>query len=140
MTDALSIGWTQAQAATQRTVYRQWLGVDLAVRTVVGLIALIVPLWLAHQADLPGQPSPGWVRLWGVMMLITVVLYLPGWMEPLQARWPNMVGIVARFVLALAYVLLGRGFRWFALYELVFAIALAVSYSRLLRAALMARP
>jgi hypothetical protein len=39
-----------------------------------------------------------------------------------------------------AYVSLGRGFRWFALYELVFAIALSVSYTRLLRAALMARP
>lgn len=140
MTDELSIGWTRAQTATERTVYRRLLGWDLAIRTLVGLIAIIVPVWLAHQADLPAMPSPGWVRLWGVLLLITVVLYLPGWIEPVQARWPNMAGIIARFALAVVYLFLGRGFRWFALYEVAFAVALAWSYSRLLRAALMARP
>jgi hypothetical protein len=140
MTDALTIGWTQAQAATRRTAYRRLLGFNLIVQTVVGLIALIVPVWLARQADLPGPLSPGWVRLWGVMLLITATLYLPGCIEPVHVRWPNIVGIVARFVLALAYLLLGQGLRWFALYELIFAVALAWGYRRLLRADLMSRP
>jgi len=39
-----------------------------------------------------------------------------------------------------AYVRLGQGLRWFALYELVFAVALAWSYRELLRAELMSRP
>jgi hypothetical protein len=140
MTDALTVGWTKAQAATARTAYRRLLAFNLIVQTVVGLIAVIVPVWLARQADLPGPLSSGWVQLWGIMLLITAVLYLPGCIEPVHARWPNIVGIVARFVLAVAYFHLGRGLRWFALYELVFAVALAWSYRRLLRAELMSRP
>ena len=138
--DALTIGWTQAQAATRRVAYRRLLGFTLIVQTAVGLIAVILPVWLARAADLPGPPSSGWVQLWGVMLLIMATLYLPGCIEPVHVRWPNVVGIVARFVLAVAYVRLGQGLRWFALYELVFAVALAWSYRQLLRAELMSRP
>jgi hypothetical protein len=138
--DALTIGSTQAQAATRRIAYRRLLGFNLIIQTAVGLIAVIVPVWLARAADLPGPPSSGWVQLWGVMLLIMATLYLPGCIEPVHVRWPNVVGIVARFVLAVAYVRLGQGLRWFALYELVFAVALAWSYRQLLRAELMSRP
>jgi len=138
--DALTIGWTRAEAETRRTVYRRLLGFTLIVQTVLGLIALIVPVWLARSANLPGPPPAGWVQLWGVMLLITASLYLPGWIEPLHVRLPNIVGIIARFALAIAYVSLGRGLRWFALYELIFAVALEWSYRALLRADLMSRP
>jgi hypothetical protein len=140
MTDALSIGWTRAQAATQHTVYRRVLGFALIVQTALAIIALVAAGWLTRAADLPGAPSAGWVRLWGIMLLITAVLYLPGWIQPVYSRWPNVVGILARFVLAVTYVSLGGGLRWFALYELVLAIWLAWSYGRLLRAELMSRP
>ena len=83
--DALTIGWTQAQAATRRIAYRRLLGFNLIVQTAVGLIAVVVPVWLAHKADLPGPPSPGWVQLWGVMLLIMAILYLPGCIEPVHA-------------------------------------------------------
>jgi hypothetical protein len=138
--DALTVGGTRAQAATARTTYRRLLAFNLIVQALLGLIALIVPVWLARQADLPGPLSPGWVQLWGIMLLIMASLYLPGCIEPLHVRWPNVVGIVARFILAVAYFRLGQGLRWFALYELIFAIALAWSYRRLLRAELMSHP
>jgi hypothetical protein len=140
MTDALTIGWTQAQAATARTTYRRLLGLNLIVQVLVGWIAIVVPIWLARRANLPGPTSAGWIRLWGAMLLITASLYLPGCIEPVHVRWPNIVGIVGRFLLALAYIHLGQGFWWFAAYELVFAIALAWSYSRLLHAELMSHP
>jgi hypothetical protein len=140
MTDALSIGWTRAQAATQHTVYRRLLGLTLIVQSVAGLAALILPAWLTRAADLPGVPSPGWVRLWGVMLLVTAVLYLPGWIQPVYSRWPNVAGIVARFVLAATYFWLGQGLRWFGLYELIIVVLLAWSYAKLLRAELMSRP
>jgi hypothetical protein len=140
MTDALSIGWTRAQAATQHTIYRRLLGFALIVQTLFGLVALVLPVWLTRAADLPGMPSAGWVRLWGVMLLITAVLYLPGWIQPVYSRSPNVVGIVARFVLAVTYFWLGRGLRWFGLYELVLALLLAWSYAKLVRAELMSRP
>lgn len=140
MTDALSIGWTAGQAATQRTVYRRLLGFALIVQTALALVAIVAPIWLARAAELPGAPSAGWVRLWGVMLLVTAALYLPGWIEPVYSRVPNLVGILAHFVLAVAYFGLGQGLRWFALYELVIAIVLAWSYSRLVCAELMSRP
>jgi hypothetical protein len=48
MTDALTIGWTQAQAATRRIAYRRLLGFTLIVQTAVGLIAVVLPVWLAQ--------------------------------------------------------------------------------------------
>ena len=140
MTDALSIGWTVAQAATARTAYRRLLGFALIVQTVLGLITIVAPVWLSRAADLPAASSAGWVRLWGVMLLITAALYLPGWIEPVYARLPNVIGILARFVLAAAYFGLGQGLRWVAVDELVIAIAFAWSYGRLMRAELMSRP
>lgn len=140
MTDALSIGWTRAQAATRRGVYRRLLGLNLVLQTAIGLVAVAAPVWLSRIADLPGPPPVGWVRLWGAMLLIMVILYLPGWIAPVHSRWPNVVGIVARVGLAAIYCYLGNGLRWFALYELLFAVLLAWSYSRLLRAELMSQP
>lgn len=140
MTDALTIGWTRAQAERRRSVYRRLLGLNLILMAVLGLIAIAVPVWLAKTADLPGPPPAGWLRLWGVMLLIMAVLYVPGWIQPVFVRWPNVIGILARFALALAYVCLGQGFRWFALYEVLFAAVLAWSYGRLLRDELMAEP
>ena len=140
MTDALSVGWTQAQAAARRASYRRVLGLNLILQAALGLAAVAVPACLAQIVDLGTPPSAGWVRLWGVMLLILAVLYVPGFMEPVHARWPNVVGVVARFVLAAVYAWLGRGFRWLALYELLFAVLLAWSYGRLMRAELMSRP
>jgi len=140
MTDALTIGWTRAQAERRRTTYRRLLALNLILQVALGLIAIAVPAWLAKAADLPGPPPVGWIRLWGVMLLIMVLLYAPGWVQPVFVRWPNVIGILARFTLALVYVCLGQGFRWFALYEVLFALALAWSYSRLLRDELMAEP
>src|SRR5262245_49863497 len=97
-------------------------------------------VWLSRAADLPGAPSAGWVRLWGIMLLITAILYLPGRIQPVYSRWPNVVGIIARFVLAVTYFWLGRGLRWFGLYELMLALLLAWSYAQLVRAELMSRP
>lgn len=140
MTDALTIGWTRAQTARRRTTYRRLLALNLILMTALALAALIVPAWLARVADLPGPPPPGSMRLWGVMLLTMVLLYVPGWVQPVYVRWPNVVGILARFALAIAYVFLGQGFRWLALYEVLFALVLAVTYGRLLRDELMAEP
>jgi hypothetical protein len=140
MTDALTIGWTRAQADRRRNVYRRLLALNLILMAALGLVALVAPVWLTRAADLPGPPPAGWVRLWGVMLLIMATLYVPGWLQPVFVRWPNVIGIVARFVLAIAYLCLGHGLRWFALYEVLFALVLAFSYGRLLRDELMAEP
>ena len=131
MTDALSIGWTRAQAATRRTIYRRLLGFALIVQTALGLIALVGSGLAGAGCRSARCPSAGWVRLWGVMLLITAALYLPGWVEPVY----HVCRMSSAFSRASSWRWttsgLGQGLRWFALYELVFAVALAWSYGRL---------
>src|SRR5262249_62340537 len=92
--DALTIGSTQALAATRRNAYRRLLGFNLIIQTAVGLIAVVVPVWLARAADLPGPPSSGWVQLWGVVLMIMATLYVPGCFEPVPVRWRHFAGSV----------------------------------------------
>src|SRR5205085_8332237 len=123
MTDALRIGWTQAEAASRRRTYRCLLLVVLIVQVAAGLLALIWPLHLSYWLSLPTPFPDAWLRVVGAMLLIAAVLYVPGYINPVFARFPNVVGIVARFGLAILYLYLG-GFRWLALYELIVAVAL----------------
>jgi hypothetical protein len=140
MTDALRIGWTQAQAASRRRTYRCLLLIVLIVQGVAGLLALICPVRLSDWLSLPVPSPDGWLRAVGAFLLITAVLYVPGYINPVFARYPNVAGIVARFALAILYLCLGGNFRWLAAYELIAAIALGVTYQRLIGAELMSRP
>jgi hypothetical protein len=140
MTDALRIGWTQAEAASRRHTYRCLLLIVLIVQVVAGLLALIWPLHLSDWLSLPTPFPESWLRVVGAMLLITAMLYAPGYINPVFVRFPNVVGIVARFGLAILYLCLGGNFRWLALYELIAAVALGVTYQRLIGAELMSRP
>lgn len=145
MTQTLSLGWTQAEARSRRASYRRLLAVNLVLTALVALLAIVSPATLAHLLGLPAAFPSAWPRAWGGMVLLAVLLYLPGWFEPVRARWANVVGIAGRGGMALLYLLVAlcgdvRGFLWLALYDGAFAAALAVSYFRLFRAELMSRP
>jgi len=140
MTDALRIGWTQAEAANRRRTYRRLLLTVLIVQVAAGLLALIWPLHLSDWLGLPAPFPESLLRVVGAMLLITAVLYAPGYINPVFVRFPNVVGIVARFGLAILYLCLGGNFRWLALYELIAAVALGLTYQRLIGAELMSRP
>lgn len=145
MTQTLSLGWTQAEARSRRSSYRRLLAVNLVLTALVALLAIVSPATLAHLLGLPVAFPSAWPRAWGGMVLLAVLLYLPGWFEPVRARWANVVGIAGRGGMALLYLLVAlcgdvRGFLWLALYDGAFAAALAVSYFRLFRAELMSRP
>jgi hypothetical protein len=138
--NTLRIGWTRAQSDSRRGTYRRLLGFNLLLQAAIGLAALAAPVWVAQTLGLPEPLPAGWVRIAGLLLLVVTVLYLPGWIEPVHARWPNMVGIAARAGTALLYLLLGSGFLWLAAFDALFAVLLAVSYTRLLRAELMSLP
>ncbi|MCL4801736.1 MAG: hypothetical protein KJ025_19245 [Burkholderiales bacterium] len=145
MTQTLSLGWTQAEARSRRSSYRRLLAVNLVLTALVALLAIVSPATLAHLLGLPAATPSAWPRAWGGMVLLAVLLYLPGWFEPVRARWANVVGIAGRGGMALLYLLVAlcgdvRGFLWLALYDGGFAAALAVGYFRLFRAELMSRP
>jgi hypothetical protein len=140
MTDALRIGWTQAEAASRRRTYRGLLLAVLVVQAAAGIVALFWPLCVSRWLSFPVPSPDGWLRVVGAMLLITAVLYIPGYINPMFARFPNVVGIVSRFGLAILYFCLGGNFRWLAAYELIAALALGQTYQRLIRAELMSRP
>jgi hypothetical protein len=147
MDQTSSLGWTLARAVSRRTVYKRVLGVNLVLHVVIGLFAIIAPATLSQAVGLSPASPAGWLRAWGGMLLLVTLLYLPGLLDPVRVRWPNIVGILGRFgmaILFLAVALAGgqalRGFLWFALFDLAFAIALAMLYFRLFEAELMSRP
>ena len=144
MDQTLSLGWTQGEAAARGAAFRRVLGINLALHVVIGLSAVLAPSWLSVLVGLREAVQPGWVSAWGGMVLLVTALYLPGWREPLRARWPNVVGIAGRLGFALLYMVLALGgspgFLWLAAFDLGFGVALAMLYFALARAELMSRP
>jgi hypothetical protein len=74
------------------------------------------------------------------MLLVAAALYVPGYIDPLYVRTPNVVCILSRFALAILFFSMGGNFRWLAFYEVVVGVALGLSYQRLMGAELMSRP
>lgn len=145
MDQTLSLGWTQAEARSRKDTYKRVLVVSLIVQAVIALLAILFPGTLSHLLGLPSATPSGWLRAWGAMLLLVTLLYLPGYIDPVRVRWPNVIGILGRVGTALLFLLLGlgtglRGFLWLALIDGAFATALVVTYFRLFRAELMSRP
>lgn len=144
MDQTLSLGWTQSDSAARRAAFRRVLGINLILHVVIGVAAVLAPRWLSGLVGLSETLQPGWVSAWGGMVLLVTALYLPGYREPLRARWPNVVGIAGRLGFALLYVVLALGgspgFLWLAVFDLGFGLALATLYFALARAELMSRP
>jgi len=128
-----------AETDSRLRLYRRVLGVNLAL--IAGYVALALA-WPAMLSHFPGfrEPLPAeWVRVTGGMLAVVSLLYLQGLLDPIGARWPNLVGIGARFAMAALFLSLGGGFLWFALFDAVFGVLLALTYFRLPRAAPLAR-
>lgn len=131
--------FTRAEAGHQRTTYRRVLGVNLVLQLALGIVMIVAPLWASHSLALP-DADDAFIRVWGLMLILLSALYAAGWFDPIYTRWPNVIGIAGRCATALLYLCLGGGFLLFALYDAVFAAALAWAYSRAIRAELMTRP
>jgi hypothetical protein len=133
------LAFARAVAARSRRLYQMILGVDLGLQLVLGIAMLATPAWVL---DLVAGPpvGAGFVRLWGLLLLIVTALYAAGWLDPIYTRWPNVVGIIGRFAAGLLYLCLGGRFLWLALFDASFAAALAWTYGKALTAELMTRP
>lgn len=143
MDEALSLGWTQADAQSKRLTYQRILRINLALHTIVGAVAIVVPGVLSRLMGLQAPSTTGWVQAWGGLLLIVTALYWPGLRDPSRMRWPNIVGIVGRAGAAFIYGLVAfsfPGFVWLGLFDGIFAGLLAWSYFGLFRAELMSRP
>jgi hypothetical protein len=116
-------------------LYRFVLGANLLVVAGYVAVALVSPAAFSFFFGFPAPLPADWVRVTGGMLAVVSLLYLQGLLDPLGARWPNVVGIGARFTMGALFLSLGGGFLWFALCDAVFGVALAITYVRLLRSA-----
>ena len=133
------LDFTRAQATHRRSVYRGLLGTQLVLQLVLGFALLVAPLCFSGIIPVSSSTA-GFVRIWGLMLVLLAALYACGWFKPIYTRWPNVIGIAGRCITALLYLFLYGGFLWFALFDGAFALALAWAYSRAIRAELMTRP
>ena len=140
MTDGLSIGWSNARQAGTLKTYKAILGFNLFLHLVVGLACIFIPNWVADVVGLPEPVQTGWTRSWGAMLILVTALYIPGLMDPVHKRAPNIIGILGRVWMGTIWVFCGGGFLWFALFDYVWAAIIAVFYVRLFRAVIMSRP
>ncbi len=123
----------RAHAAARCRRYQRVLGLNIVL--VAGFIALALasPATLAMLFGFPEPLPADWVRVCGGMLAVVALLYLQGLRDPVHARWPNVVGIGARFAMAALFLSLGGAFLWFCLFDAVFGALLALTYFDLLK-------
>jgi hypothetical protein len=103
---------------------------------------LVVAVWILFWPDaftrLLGQPDAfpkTWPRHWGAQLVAINLLYLPGYWNPRENRWPNWLGIGIRISFALFFISQGDGFVPMGLYDGGSGIALLLTYLPVLRSA-----
>ena len=140
MTDALMQGWSDAKAKASGLVYRRVLGANMVLHLVIGLACVFVPDWVSRTFGLPGPIPTGWVRGWGATLILVTALYVPGLVDPLRSRSPNLIGLGGRLWMSIIWLFCGGGFLWFAAFDFAFFVILSVLYLRCLKDTLMSRP
>jgi hypothetical protein len=140
MTDALTIGWTAAQAQTQRRTFQRILALNMLLQVVIGLACMFAPDFASRALGLPPPVPSGWVRGWGATLIFLTALYIPPLQDPVRSRFANIAGILGRLWMATVWLALGGGLIWLGLFDLLFAVVLAGLYYRLFEAELQSRP
>jgi hypothetical protein len=140
MTDALTLGWTAARTKESLGRYRRVLGLNLILHLLIGLACIFLPYWVSRTFGLPEPIPTGWVRGWGATLILVTALYIPGFLDPVRHRAPNFIGILGRLWMAIIWTFCGGGFLWFAAFDFLFFLVLAVLYARLRRNILMGYP
>ena len=133
MAETPTIGGTHAASAVRRRMYQRVLGVNLLLVAGFVALALASPATLSVLFGFPEPLPTEWVRACGGMLAVVTLLYLQGLLDPLEARWPNIVGIGARFAMGALFFSLGGGFLWFCAIDLVFGVLLTITYVNLFR-------
>jgi hypothetical protein len=135
-----SLAWTQGRAADRLARYRRLMLVAIVIDVVLGVTAILAPVTLARFLGGPEPFPDGWMQGWGLLLIATGLLTLPGRKDPILNRWPNWLGIVVRLALAVLFLVQGSGFLLLALWEALAAAMLLVGYYRFLQADLLRRP
>lgn len=108
--------------------YRVVLFISIVLNLVVGIIILFWPDAFTRFAGQPDAFPKTWPRHWGMQLWAINLLYLPGYWNPAENRWPNWVGIGVRLVFASFFFTQGDGFIPMGIYDGLSGLALLVMY------------
>jgi hypothetical protein len=114
-------------------VYRFVLMVSIVLNVAVAFFIIFRPdafTSLLHQPD--AFPTT-WPRHWGYQLLAINGLYLPGFWNPVEHRWPNWMGILIRITFALFFLSQGDGFVLMGVYDGISGLLLLATYLRVVR-------
>ncbi|PWG63964.1 hypothetical protein [Sediminicurvatus halobius] len=137
MTDTLSLTATREAATAHVQGFRSLFGLVLALEALAGLAMLA---WPQAVVAALGADAGGLVPLAGGLLLWTVLLQVPGQLDPVHSRLPVVLGIIGRLGVGVVALFLGFGPALAGLCVIVFALALLFVYHRMVAAVIMSRP
>jgi hypothetical protein len=140
MSDALSLGWSNAKARSAAVTYQRVLGFNMLLHVFVGMSCILAPYWVSSTVGLPEPIPDGWVRGWGATLMLVTALYVPGLIAPERHRMPNLIGILGRLWMAFIWTLCGGAFLTFAVFDFVWALIIGFFYLRLFTRVITSRP
>jgi hypothetical protein len=140
MSDTLTVGWTDADAARKLRSFRRAYLATLIVEALLGLAVVFAP---RLGGRLTGLDLPDWdpaLTLWAATLVALAAVQLPAWYRPVRLRFVVAGAVAGQFWMALVLLALGAPFLRLALVHAVFGVGLAVLFHRALIAHLQAHP
>jgi hypothetical protein len=134
MTVRTAVGMpTHASPRVKR--YRMFLLTSIVLNCAVGLFILFTPDSFTSLVGQPDAFPKTWPRHWGMQLWAIDLLYLPGYWNPRENRWPNWLGIGIRIVFALFFFTQGDGFIPMGIYDGLSGLGLLAFYLPVVREA-----
>lgn len=140
MSNSLSLGWTRSIAARRLSSHRMVFGLALLLQLVIGALFLLFPSFCLRTVGLDVAMGPEWPSIWGATLIFVTTMQIPGALNPVQQRYSNIIAVLGRGLMVLTFVTHGGPFLWFAAFDLVFGVLIALGFRRLVIAELMTRP
>jgi hypothetical protein len=131
MTVRPAMGVTTHDNAVKR--YRMLLLTSIVLNLAVGLFILFSPDGFTSLVGQPEAFPKTWPRHWGMQLWAIDLLYLPGYWNPRENRWPNWLGIGIRITFALFFFTQGDGFIPMGIYDGLSGLALLLMYLPVVR-------
>lgn len=133
MTDAKAEAVETPAVRERRTQYQWVLGFNMLLHLIVGLLCIFARDFVSTTVGLSRPVPAGWIQGWGATLILVTALYIPGLKDPLGARYPNVCGIFGRLWMATVWLLIGGGFFYLGIFDLLWFIVIAFMYRRLLK-------
>jgi len=140
MAQAQTISAPEAEAAGRLRTYRVLFLISILGNLVVCLWCIFAPVSFARALHQPDPFPEAWPRVWGATLLGLHLVYVPGLLNPLFYRWPNWSSIAIKFFMTIIFLVSGRFFYPFALWDFSFGVILLVAYYRLMLADVARKP